>query len=155
MLVSSVLIGMGFIFVHDSAKSVVTIVNLHYSYLGHMFISSLFANFQPPVMEFSKFSLFYALMFLGVVVFALLAQYMIFASSGLKKPSHVMPFGYASIVTSFLADVYLFGTEFTLLPILGIVLTSIGLLGKYLIEVQGSNNKTEVREDQDERRSSR
>ena len=45
-----------------------------------------------------------------------------------------MPFGYASVAMGFLADVLLFGTEFTLLAVLGIGFTSAGLLGSFLSE---------------------
>ena len=48
MLTSSILIGFGYIFIHDSAKSVSTVVNLQYSYIGHMFFSSIYANFNQP-----------------------------------------------------------------------------------------------------------
>lgn len=44
-----------------------------------------------------------------------------------------MPFGYIGVATGFLADVYLFGTEFTFTTILGIFLTSGGLLSGFLI----------------------
>ena len=108
MLVSSVLIGLGMIFMHDSAKYVPTVVNLHYSYMGHMFFSSMFANFHQPLVEFKSFDVFYGLMFLGVLCSALLCQYMIFASSSLMKPSRVMPFGYVGVVVSFIADLYIF-----------------------------------------------
>ena len=45
-----------------------------------------------------------------------------------------MPFGYASVIVSFWADVYLFDTVFSALPIIGMILTSAGLLSGYLKE---------------------
>jgi len=75
-------------------------------------------------------------MFAGVVVSALLCQYMIFASNSLMKPSRVMPFGYISVIVSFVADIYIFKAEFNFLAVLGILLTSLGLIGKYLLEKQ-------------------
>lgn len=57
MLTSSILVGLGLIFMHDSAKSVSTVVNLQYSYIGHMFFASMFANFNQPFIEVSKINL--------------------------------------------------------------------------------------------------
>lgn len=140
MMFSAVLIGLGMIFIHDSAKKVSTVINLHYSYMGHMFMSSLFANFNKPVIEFNRFNLFYAFMFFGVVISGLISQYMIFASNSLMKPSMVMPFGYVSVITSFMADLYIFEAEFNFLAVMGILLTSMGLIGKYLLEKQAKSN---------------
>ena len=44
-----------------------------------------------------------------------------------------MPLGYVCIVLGFCADVYLFDTEFGVLPMLGILMTSAGLLSGYLV----------------------
>lgn len=50
------------------------------------------------------------------------------------RPSVIMPFGYLSVVVAFLIDFYLFETRFSALTLLGIMMTSLGLLGNYLIE---------------------
>ncbi len=73
-------------------------------------------------------------MFFGLVCSALLCQYMIFASNSLMKPSRVMPFGYLSVITSFLADLYIFEADFNFWTVIGIILTSLGLIGKFLLE---------------------
>lgn len=57
------------------------------------------------------------------------------------KPSRVMPFGYLSVITSFLADVYIFKADFNFWTVFGIVLTSLGLVGKFLLEKQSANNE--------------
>ena len=44
-----------------------------------------------------------------------------------------MPLGYVCVIIGFLADVYLFDIDFGVLPILGILLTSAGLLSGYLV----------------------
>ena len=44
-----------------------------------------------------------------------------------------MPFGYVCIVTSYLADLFIFGSKFQLVPMLGIFLTSAGLIGDFLL----------------------
>lgn len=46
----------------------------------------------------------------------------------------MMPFGYVGVATGFLADVYLFGISFTFLSVLGVFLTSGGLLSGFLLE---------------------
>lgn len=68
-------------------------------------------------------------------------QYMIFAASSLKKPSHTMPFGYVAIMTTFFADVCYFGVTFNPLQIIGIVLTSVGLLSKFFISETNDGSK--------------
>jgi len=51
----------------------------------------------------------------------------------LKKPSYIMPLGYITIVFSALMDFILFGNSFGTLSIVGMLLTSSGLLVKLLI----------------------
>jgi len=63
-----------------------------------------------------------------------IAQTLIFLANSLKKPSLMMPFGYFGVATGFIADVYLFDTQFTFLTALGIFLTSGGLLSGFLIQ---------------------
>ena len=46
----------------------------------------------------------------------------------------MMPFGYVGVATGFIADVYLFGISFTFLSVLGVFLTSGGLLSGFLLE---------------------
>ena len=68
----------------------------------------------------------------GVIVSSFFSQYSIFLANSIKSPSLVMPLGYASVVVGFWADVYLFGNEFTTLTVVGMFLTSAGLLSGYL-----------------------
>ena len=46
----------------------------------------------------------------------------------------MMPFGYFGVAIGFLADMYLFDTSFTFVMIVGVFLTSGGLLSGYLIQ---------------------
>ncbi len=62
------------------------------------------------------------------------AQNLIVLANTFKKPSTMMPFGYVGVATGFLADVYLFDISFTFLSVLGVFLTSGGLLSGFLIE---------------------
>ena len=69
---------------------------------------------------------------LGIVFTGFFTQFFIIKANSLAKPSLVMPFGYVSIAVGFVADVVLFGTQFTVLAIVGMILTSAGLLGNFL-----------------------
>jgi drug/metabolite transporter (DMT)-like permease len=70
---------------------------------------------------------------LGMLVFGWASQLFLYESSRMERPSRVMPFCYVTIIISFLADIYLFDISFGLLSVLGMLLTSSGLLGKLLI----------------------
>ena len=72
--------------------------------------------------------------FLFVVVLALVAQYMIFTSTSMIEPSKTMPFGYLGIIVGFTADILYFKVQFDFISILGMFLTSIGLLSKLILE---------------------
>ena len=57
----------------------------------------------------------------------------VIANSSLK-PSLVMPFGYLSILVAFVTEYFIFGTYFSWTTIIGMILTSLGLLGNFLSE---------------------
>lgn len=57
----------------------------------------------------------------------------------LKKPSYIMPLGYVTIILSSIVDNIMFGSSFGTLSIVGMFLTSSGLLVKLLVpEDEGS-----------------
>ncbi len=64
---------------------------------------------------------------IGLVVSAFGSAYLLVISNTIVKPSKTMPLGYVGIMVGFVADVYLFDTKFTLLPVLGMLLTSSSL----------------------------
>ena len=51
----------------------------------------------------------------------------------LKKPSYIMPLGYITIILASIVDNIIFGTQFGTLSIIGMFLSSSGLLVKLLI----------------------
>ena len=53
----------------------------------------------------------------------------------------MMPFGYVAIMFGFIADIYLFKTEFSWLAVIGIILTSSGLLSGYLVSKSVEKDK--------------
>jgi drug/metabolite transporter (DMT)-like permease len=58
---------------------------------------------------------------------------MIFTATSLKEPSKTMPLGYISIIVGFFADVIYFDVQFNSLAIIGMLLTSGGLLSRLFI----------------------
>ena len=53
----------------------------------------------------------------------------------------MMPFGYVGVATGFIADIYLFDVSFNLLAVLGIFLTSGGLLSGFLLQKEQKSTK--------------
>lgn len=70
----------------------------------------------------------------GLVVCAYNCQILITRATYLKKASYIMPFGYVSIVFSFMMDIFIFDENFDTISILGMCLTSSGLLIKLLVK---------------------
>jgi drug/metabolite transporter (DMT)-like permease len=70
---------------------------------------------------------------MGLVIFAYMTQNFMTRAIMLKKPSYIMPLGYITIVLSAMMDYILFGNSFSGLSIIGMMLTSSGLLMKLLI----------------------
>ena len=76
-------------------------------------------------------------MLLGVIVFGWGAQAFAYEASRMKKPSKVLPFCYVAIIFSFIGDIYLFDIDFDVISVVGMMMTSSGLLSKFLIEKYG------------------
>lgn len=71
---------------------------------------------------------------LGLVSFAYLTQNLITRAIYLKKASYIMPFGYISIIVAFVCDIFLFNSSFDWISIIGMIMTSAGLLSKLLVK---------------------
>jgi drug/metabolite transporter (DMT)-like permease len=149
VIIGAFCFSMTMIYVHSLSKQVNTIVNLHYSYISHMCLTGILSNFQPPTVIFSDITVSVVLAFGLVVIFALLAQYMIFAATSLKEPSYTMPLGYLAIVVGFLADIAFFKVEFNSLTVIGMLLTSAGLLSKLAMSGEKVKAKSEYRSNRD------
>jgi len=70
-----------------------------------------------------------------MAVFAYLAHYFRVKSLFLLPPSKIIPFNYVGIILSVIMDLTLFGHKTNLLEIIGILLTSIGLLSHLFLEL--------------------
>lgn len=124
---------MTMIYIHDLAHKITTIVNLHYSYVSHILVCGVLSNLHPPTVDSQRIDLQLVLAFVVVVAFALTTQYMIFTATTLKPPSHTMPFGYLGVVVGFTADIVFFGSKFNAYTIVGMLLTSLGLISKLFV----------------------
>lgn len=80
-------------------------------------------------------------MILAIAMAGFVAQTLIILANSLKKPSLMMPFGYFAVAIGFIADEYLFEIDFTFLTIVGIFLTSGGLLSGFLINKNETEHK--------------
>jgi len=69
----------------------------------------------------------------GLVIFAFFTQNFITRAMMNKKPSYMMPFGYITIIGSAVMDYLIFNTSFDLITIIGMMLTSCGLLIKLIV----------------------
>lgn len=142
VIVAAFCFSMSMVYVHEQGKNISTVVNLHYSYVSHMLLTGLLSNMDPPSIDASQITLALVFAFVMVVILALLAQYMIFAATSLKEPSYTMPLGYLSIVIGFLADIIFFKVEFNYYTVIGMLLTSAGLLSKlFLADTRKDNTQ--------------
>lgn len=135
MFISAFTYALNLHFVHSLAKKIDPMVNMHYSHLGNLFASGVLCNINPKRMDPSKFTVTFIVIILCMSIVGIFAQNLVFLANSLKKPSLMMPFGYVGVITGFLIDLYLFGTEFTMITVLGIFLTSGGLLSGFLLHV--------------------
>jgi len=101
--------------------------------MGHMAVTSMTEVVHHSHINYELLTITSIFIFLGYLFFAWASQLFVYEANRIKKPSRVMPFSYITIMVSFVADLYLFGTTFNFIAIVGIILTSSGLLGKYLI----------------------
>lgn len=68
-----------------------------------------------------------------LVIATFLCRATITRAISLKKASLIMPFGYISIVFAVISDVLLFKTRVDFVTVVGMLLTSLGLIGKLII----------------------
>ena len=91
-------------------------------------------NIFPQPEEHQPFEMHLLVNAVGLVAFSYSAQLCFFRALSLKKPSHIVPLGYVSVVFAVIVDAVLFGYTFNFTVIAGIGLTSSGLLMKLLLE---------------------
>jgi drug/metabolite transporter (DMT)-like permease len=120
-------------YLHDMQGKIPGTVVLQYFYIGQCFFNSVAMMFQEE--DPNALSLDWNF-FLNIFLLTLSAYFtQMFSTRALllKKPSYIMPLSYISIVLSAITDFLLFGNSFSTLSIIGMFLTSSGLLVKILI----------------------
>lgn len=118
------------------------IVVLEYTYVSHLITSSLVAIFVGDMQtedQMANYEVFYKPSFYGqvvaMVIFAYLAHILRIKATFKRKPSEILAFNYLGLIYSILIDVLYYHTHLSLTTILGIGLTSAGLLSKLVMEV--------------------
>ena len=64
------------------------------------------------------------------------SQYTRASAMMLAKPSYVAPFGYFGLIAAVCIDIFIFKSTFNIFTIIGIFLTSIGLLANLFIDIK-------------------
>jgi len=146
MLLSASANALNLHFVHGLSKSIHPFVNMFYSHVGFLIINSFMCNLYPAQLEPEAITPSFVVIMLAIIFFGFVTQFLIYLANALLKPSLVMPLGYVCIVVGFLADVYLFGTDFGFLPMLGILMTSAGLLSGYLVSKGEESRKPSLKD---------
>ena len=101
--------------------------------MGHMAVTSMVQVVHHPTIDYEAINLTKISIFIAYLFFGWASQLFVYEANRIKKPSRVTPFSYITIIASFIADLYIFGISYNFIAIVGIILTSSGLLGKYLI----------------------
>ena len=117
---------------HSLKGKVTTQISLQYFYIAQIFLTGLIQNFAPISLP-ETVPLEFFLGMAALVGCAYLTQNLMTRAVYLKKASLIMPFGYAGIVFASIYDI-LSGEHFDFLSIVGMVLTSAGLMSKLLIK---------------------
>lgn len=72
-------------------------------------------------------------MFLGSLCI-IFAMNLLYSALYLENPAKILVFGYVGIITSLITDVFFFNEKMDALSMIGIILTSIGLVSKVLVK---------------------
>lgn len=70
-----------------------------------------------------------------MVLFAYLAHILRIKATFLRKPSEILAFNYIGLIYSILIDILYYQTHLSLTTILGIALTSAGLMSKLVMDL--------------------
>lgn len=133
MFISAFTFALNLHFIHKMAGKIHPFVNSQYSQVAFLFLNGILSQFTSKRIGIEDISIFFIGIMCLLTFSTLSAQYLIVMANNIKQPSLMMPFGYISIMVGFTADLYLFQTDFTFFSILGIILTSSGLLSGYLV----------------------
>jgi drug/metabolite transporter (DMT)-like permease len=120
-------------YLHDLQGRVPGTIALQYFYIGQCLFNSVAMMFESVDLKAKSLDLNFYFYLFGLTITAYLTQNFMTRAIMLKKPSFIMPLGYITIILSTIMDFFLFGNSFSMLSIVGMLLTSSGLLVKLLI----------------------
>jgi drug/metabolite transporter (DMT)-like permease len=135
---------LNWVYLHEMRDQFKEIVVLEYTYVSHLITSSLVAIFVGSMQDEAQFGgheifldpSFYGQV-IGMVLFAYLAHILRIKATFLRKPSEILAFNYIGLIYSILIDVLYYHTHLSLTTILGIALTSAGLMSKLVMDLCG------------------
>lgn len=106
-------------------------ITLQYFYIVQTFFTGLLQNFQQSSVPDPIPAQFY-ISLVGMVFCAFSTQNLTTRAIYLKKASLILPFGYVSILVSGIVDI-MSGVSFDFLTVIGMMMTSLGLLSKLIL----------------------
>jgi drug/metabolite transporter (DMT)-like permease len=143
MLLVSLFHGVNMHFIHHLAKRIHPFLNIYYYHLGLLLSNGILCNLYPKTVPPDAVDLKLLLGLAGMVATGIVAQYGITLANSINKPSTV-PFGYLSVMVGFSADILLFGVEFNMLQVVGMLLASSGLLSGFFYEQKEKEERGSV-----------
>jgi drug/metabolite transporter (DMT)-like permease len=136
------------VYLHEMRDEFKEIVVLEYTYVSHLITSSLVAIFVGNMQadgHMGNAEVLYQPAFYGQVVamvlFAYLAHILRIKATFKRRPSEILAFNYIGLIYSILIDVLYYHTHLSLTTILGIGLTSAGLLSKLVMDLCGKQEQ--------------
>ena len=121
---------MNLVYLHQQAVFIPSSISLQYTYLIRIFTMALLAYWLGSGVSLELITLHHAMIFILFLFFSFMGQLLLYMANSLESPSKIMPFGYIGVIAGLLSDIFLFDESFNWLMLLGIALTSIGLLTK-------------------------
>ena len=122
---------LGMYLVHKSKGRTDSTTSLQYLYLVQILISGVQLNFADLSLR-QPIGGGFLLSIVGLAVLGYTIQTCLTRATMVVEASKLMPMGYIGIVFSFMVDVAVYGVSFDWLSVIGMGLTSVGLLSKLL-----------------------
>jgi drug/metabolite transporter (DMT)-like permease len=122
------------LFVHFIGKAIPPDVFVLQSNVGMILVTGLLCAARPNPLATNDITWPLLGGVLMIVLTGFVAQKCTILANSQVKPSSVMPFGYLSVAVAFLADYYIYDIHFGWMAKVGMLMTSLGLLGNMLMK---------------------
>lgn len=132
---------MNFLYLHEMRNSFKDIQVLQYTYTFQLLTSGLMVSMFGGVGSSSDALLEplpiwkIAIYILCIASLAYISNYLRIKTLFKRKPSEVLAFNYTGIIYSIFLDIVLFKNNLNFLQIIGVLLTSTGLLSQFIMEL--------------------